>query len=74
MAAKKKAKRKAPATKKRKAKRRKATKKRKAKRTGRDRFSQLTATHAKATATGDTTTAGLIKRELTKGKRRRARR
>jgi hypothetical protein len=71
-AKKKKAKRKAPA-------KRKAARKTKAKRSTKrapsgDRFSQLTAAHAKAVAAGEHHFAKLIKRELTKGGRRKTRR
>jgi len=78
MAAKKKkakAKRKAPA--KRKAK---ATRKTKAKRAPKkraasgDKFSALTAAHARAVASGEHHFAQLLKRELTKGGKRKGRR
>lgn len=77
------AKRRAPAKRKKAAPRKKArkkarkkTRKKKARkkvasRRGRDRFSELTTAHAKAVASGDTTVAKLVKRELTKGRRRR---
>lgn len=74
-AKKKKARRKAaPAkkAKKRKASKRKASKRKAPKARG-DRFSQLTAAHARAVATGEHHFAQLIKRELTKGGRRKKR-
>ena len=71
MAAKKKkakAKRKAPAKKAKRKAKRKPTKRAKG-----DRFSQLTAAHAKAVASGEHHFAALIKRELTKGGKRKKR-
>lgn len=78
MAARKKRKAKTKRPAKRPAKR-KAAKKRPAKRKAKkkagkrpgDRFSALTAAHAKAVAAGEHHFAQLIKRELTKGKRKR---
>lgn len=69
---KKKAKRKAPA--KRKATRKKARAKTKTKRApGGDRFSSLTAAHARAVSQGEHHFAALLKRELTKGSKRKRR-
>jgi hypothetical protein len=68
MAKKKSSARKAPKKSKKKAAKRKAPAKRKAKkRPSGDRFSQLTAAHAKAVAAGEHHFASLLKREITKG-------
>lgn len=67
MAAKKKKARRKAAPAKKKAKKRKAPKLKG------DRFSQLTAAHARAVASGEHHFAQLIKRELTKGGKRKKR-
>lgn len=64
-AKKKKAKRKAPAKRKAKTKTKRAP--------SSDRFSQLTAAHARAVSAGEHHFAQLLKRELTKGSKRKRR-
>jgi len=70
MAAKKKA-RKAPKKAKKKAAKRKAPAVRRAKKPIGDRFAQLTAAHARAVAAGEHHFANILKREITKGGKKR---